>query len=56
MGAAQDTLKPSSEIPDAKGIPLVGNTFEMGKDPAAFFVRCYKEYGPVYRVNVFGRK
>lgn len=46
----------SKLIPDAKGIPFVGNTFEMGKDPGAFFVRCYKDYGPVYRVNVFGRK
>jgi len=50
------THSADKKIPDVKGIPFVGNTFEMGKDPAAFFVRAYKEYGPVYRVNVFGRK
>ncbi len=44
------------KIPNVKGIPFVGNTLEMAKDPAAFFVRAYREYGPVYRVNVFGRK
>ena len=55
MVAVADIPK-SKPIPDVKGIPLVGNTIEMGKDPGAFFVRCYKEYGPVYRVNVFGRK
>lgn len=45
-----------AKIPDVKGIPLVGSTLEMAKDPAAFFVRAYRDYGPVYRVNVFGRK
>ncbi|MEM9013697.1 MAG: cytochrome P450 [Pseudomonadota bacterium] len=44
------------EIPSVTGLPLVGNTLEMAKDPASFFVRCYKEYGPVYKVNVFGRE
>ena len=28
----------------------------MAKDPAALFLRAYRDYGPVYRVNVFGRK
>ncbi len=44
------------KIPNVKGIPFVGNTIEMAKDPAAFFVRAYRDYGPIYRVNVFGRK
>ena len=44
------------DIPDVSGIPLVGNTVEMARDPAAFFLRAYRDYGPVYRVNVFGRK
>ncbi len=37
-----------------RGIPLIGNTLEMAKDPARFFVRCYREYGPVFRVNLLG--
>jgi cytochrome P450 len=47
----------TKSIPRAsKAIPFIGNTMEMGRDPAAFFVRCYKDHGPVYQVNVFGRK
>ena len=45
-----------TKIPDVKAMPFIGNTMAMAKDPAAFFVRAYRDYGPVYRVNVFGRK
>ena len=55
MVALTETLS-SPKIPDVKGIPFIGNTLEMAKDPAAFFVRAYRDYGPIYRVNVFGRK
>lgn len=48
--------RPAGEIPVASGIPFLGNTLEMAKDPAAFFVRCYRQYGPVFRVKVFGRE
>lgn len=51
-----DPALPADKIPTVKGIPFVGNTMEMAKDPAAFFVRAYRDYGPVYQVNVFGRK
>ncbi len=56
MNAETKISAGAKAIPVAKGIPLVGNTMEMSKDPAAFFVRCYRDYGPVYRVNVFGQK
>lgn len=52
----QSKSAPSKVIPNVGGIPFVGNTLEMAKDPAAFFVKCYRDYGPVYRVNVFGQK
>jgi len=55
MVAAVDVPK-SEKPPLAKGIPFIGNTFEMAKGPAAFFVRCYKDYGPIYRVKAFGRE
>jgi len=56
MGIVDD-IKPSTDsIPAVKGIPFLGSTLEMAKDPAAFFVRAYRDYGPVYQVNVFGRK
>ena len=39
--------------PPVRGIPLVGNVLAMAKDPAQFFVDCYRKYGPVFRVKVF---
>ena len=42
--------------PTDPGIPLIGNTLEMAKDPGAFFLRMYRKHGPVYSVNVFGRR
>ena len=55
MSAAEE-IKTYKNIPDVDGLPLLGNTLEMAKDPAALFLRAYRDYGPVYRVNVFGRK
>lgn len=54
--APTPNARPASEIPVVPGIPFLGNTLEMAKDPAAFFVRCYREHGPVFRVKVFGRE
>ncbi|SNS48573.1 Cytochrome P450 [Sphingomonas laterariae] len=48
--------RPASDIPTVPGLPFLGNTLEMAKDPAAFFVRCYRDYGPVFRIKVFGRE
>jgi len=56
MVAQLETKVEPKKIPRVKGIPFVGSTLEMAKDPAAFFVRAYRDYGPVYQVNVFGRK
>jgi cytochrome P450 len=42
-------------IPRAWRIPVVGNTLAMAKDPARFFVDCYRKYGPVFRISVLGR-
>jgi cytochrome P450 len=40
--------------PQVRGIPLIGNTLDMAKDPAKFFVDCYRSYGPVFRIKVMG--
>ncbi|HLL54144.1 MAG TPA: cytochrome P450 [Myxococcaceae bacterium] len=45
---------PLKEPRSVRGIPLIGNTLDMAKDPAKFFVRCYREYGPVFRVTLVG--
>ena len=47
---------PTKDIPEVPGLPFVGNTIDMAKDPGAFFLKCYREFGPVYKINVFGRK
>jgi len=56
MTLQAETSSDPKVIPSVKGLPFIGNTLEMAKDPAAFFVRCFREYGPVFRVNVFGQK
>ncbi len=38
--------------PYVRGLPLVGSLFDFSRDPARFFVRCYREYGAVFRVKV----
>ncbi|WOK37536.1 cytochrome P450 [Sphingomonas sp. C3-2] len=45
-----------TSIPLVPGLPLLGNTLDMAKDPAAFFLRSYRAHGPVYRIHVFGRE
>ena len=42
--------------PADRGLPLLGNTLEMARDPARFFLRMYRKHGPMYVANVFGRK
>jgi cytochrome P450 len=44
-------IQPTPKVP---GIPLLGNALAMAKDPARFFVDCYRKYGPVFEINVAG--
>ena len=48
--------QPMQPIPQVPGLPLLGNALSMAKDPAQFFVDCYRKYGPVFRVNLLGQK
>ena len=41
-------------IPGADGLPILGSTLEVLRDPAAFSRRMYGAHGPVYRVKSFG--
>lgn len=36
------------------GIPVIGNALAMAKDPAKFFVDCYRKHGPVFRIQILG--
>ncbi|GIE94684.1 hypothetical cytochrome P450 [Paractinoplanes rishiriensis] len=44
------------ETPVVRGHPVLGNALRMAKDPAQFFVDCYREHGPVFRIRVLGRE
>lgn len=39
----------------AVGLPLIGSTFAVARDPRAFFVQEYLRSGPVFRVRTVGR-
>jgi cytochrome P450 len=53
MGVGENSV-PGKEPPVVKGLPLLGNVLDMARDPAKFFLRCYKDYGPVFKVNILG--
>ena len=41
-------------IPGEDGLPLIGNTFRMLRDPVAFGRHMVSSYGRVYRNNALG--
>lgn len=44
------------ETPVVPGLPFIGSLLGLAKDPAQFFVDCYRTYGPVCRLSVLGEK
>jgi cytochrome P450 len=50
------TVEPLKTPPRVRGIPLIGNTLDMAKDPAKFFLKAYREYGPVFKVTMMGNE
>src|SRR5262249_19577631 len=42
------------EPPLVRGLPLLGSVLDMAKDPARFFVDCYRKHGPVFKVKILG--
>jgi cytochrome P450 len=45
-----------STTPSVRGLPFVGNALEMMRDPAAFFVDCYRKHGPVFKVKLMNER
>lgn len=43
-----------NDIPGERGLPFVGNTFRVLKDPLGFTRKMVAKHGPVYRNNSFG--
>lgn len=38
-----------------RGLPWLGSALPMARDPAAFFVDCYRKHGPVFRLTLAGQ-
>ncbi|MDB5707294.1 MAG: cytochrome [Sphingomonas bacterium] len=50
----KQTRRDIATIPGEDGLPFVGNTLKMLRDPAAFGHRMVSRYGSVFRNNAFG--
>lgn len=54
---ASETPPRSVPLPPlAGGIPLVGSTLDLLKDPSGFLLSQYQQLGPVFRVVAFGKE
>ena len=51
----RDDARDLSHIPGNEGLPLVGNTFRVLRDPQGFARRMRETYGPLYRNRALGR-
>ena len=49
-------VRPFQEIPQARGVPIVGNAFDMMRDISTFLTKQYVELGPIFRVRTFNRR
>jgi len=58
MSAVQNPISPPNHppIPRVPGLPLIGNVLAMSKDPAQFFVDCYRAHGPVFDIQIFANR
>ncbi|MCY4416119.1 MAG: GPP34 family phosphoprotein, partial [Chloroflexi bacterium] len=53
---APPAARPTDEIPEAAGLPLLGNAFGMAGDLRAFLLREYRQHGPIFRVRALHHK
>ncbi len=51
---AVKTVQPPEKITEVPGLPIAGNAFQMAGDIVHFLTRCYKKYGPIFRIRAFG--
>ncbi len=51
-----DTSMALNTTPRVPGLPWLGNIAGMATDPARFFYECYRKYGPVFEINVLGKR
>lgn len=48
---AAPSVRPADEIPEAEGLPVLGNVFGMAGDLRGFLLREYQRHGPIFRVR-----
>ena len=48
---ASPSIRPASDIPEATGLPLLGNVFSMAGDLRGFLLQEYRKHGPIFRVR-----
>ena len=53
---APSSVRPAAEIPEAAGLPLLGNVFGMAGDLRGFLLREYRQHGPIFRVRALHRR
>ena len=53
---AVSTVRPFEEIPQASGLPIVGNALDMSGDLRGFLARQYRKHGPIFRIRAFNRR
>ena len=44
------------DIPQAPGLPLIGNTISMTRDLRSFLDKQYRNLGPIFRIRAFNRR
>ena len=45
----------AKDIPQVRGLPILGSALGLGKDPRAFFTEHYLNLGPVFRIKALGK-
>ena len=46
----------STNVPKAKGLPIVGNALDLSRDLFRFMVKQYREHGPIFRLKLFNQE
>ncbi len=49
-------LRQPKDIPQAPGLPLIGNTIGMMRDLRSFLVEQYRNLGPIFRIQALNRR
>lgn len=50
------TVRPWEDIPQVRGLPLIGSGLQMSGDMHEFMLANYQTHGPVFRVRAVGRE